>query len=70
LLTTKDIFPKTHSGVGVQLRQHFVKPRLFDAAKASFFSDLMRERAEYDYGDELLADMELVSSYLNQQQLI
>jgi uncharacterized protein (UPF0332 family) len=43
LLATKNIFPKTHSGIGVQLRLHFVKPGLFDAEKATFFSDLMRE---------------------------
>ncbi len=62
LLTIKDIFPKTHTGIGTQLRQHFVKPGLFDETKAAFFSNLMRERAEYDYGEALLTDALFVSA--------
>jgi uncharacterized protein (UPF0332 family) len=65
LLTTKDLFPKTHSGIGVQLHQHFVKPGLFDEAKATFFSNLMRERMEYDYGEAFLTDAQFVSARIN-----
>lgn len=36
LLLTRDLFPKTHSGVINQLHQHFVQPGMFDMEQASF----------------------------------
>jgi uncharacterized protein (UPF0332 family) len=58
LLLTKDLFPKTHSGVINQLHQHFVQPGIFDMQQASFFSRLMQERIEEDYSDLIIEDEE------------
>lgn len=46
LLLTKDLTPKTHSGVVTMLHQHFVSPSLFDKDHASFFSKIMQERMD------------------------
>ena len=51
LLLTKDLIPKTHSGVISNLHQHFVQGGTFDFEHASFFSRLMQERIEDDYND-------------------
>ena len=54
LLLTKDLSPKTHSGVISQLHQYFVLTGLFDAAHAAFFSRLMQERIDDDYSDFMI----------------
>ncbi len=51
LLLTKDLVPKTHSGVVNQLHLAFVLPGLFDPSHATFFSRLMQERIDDDYSD-------------------
>lgn len=54
LLLTKNLVPKTHSGVIVLLNQHFVLTGLFSESKSSFLSKLMHERIDDDYGDFLI----------------
>ncbi|HEY4151042.1 MAG TPA: HEPN domain-containing protein [Chitinophagaceae bacterium] len=56
LLLTKDLIPKTHSGVITILHKHFVQDGLFDFDQASFFSRLMQERIEDDYNDFMILD--------------
>jgi len=56
LLLTKDLVPKTHSGVVSNLHQHFVQDGSFDFEQASFFSRLMQERIEDDYNDDMIVD--------------
>lgn len=68
LLLTKDVSPKTHSGVVHQLHLHFVKEELFDADQAAFFSNLMHERIEDDYDDLLLSGPEAVSAFIKSAQ--
>jgi len=64
LLLTKDLIPKTHSGVIAMLHQHFVQSNIFDASHAAFFSRLMQERMEDDYGDFILSDETDVLEFL------
>lgn len=54
LLLSKEIIPKTHSGVVTMLHLHFVQSAKFDTVHASFFSRLMQQRIEEDYGDFLM----------------
>jgi uncharacterized protein (UPF0332 family) len=56
LLLTRDLVPKTHSGVVSILHQHFVQNGSFDFEQASFFSRLMKEREEDDYNDFMIVD--------------
>ena len=56
LLFTKDLSSKTHKGVVTLLHQHFVNTGLFDKEKASFYSELLKERMEDDYSDVLVLD--------------
>ena len=60
LLLTKDIIPKTHSGVIATLNKYFVVESSFNKEKSSFFSKLMKERSEGDYSDLILYDLETV----------
>jgi uncharacterized protein (UPF0332 family) len=64
LLLTKDLIPKTHSGVINQLHQHFVQSGSFDMKQASFFSRLMQERIEEDYSDQIIEDEESTRSLI------
>lgn len=64
LLLTKDIIPKTHSGVVSMLHKHFVKEEGFDKEKASFFSQLMKERSEDDCSDFISYDHEAVKELI------
>lgn len=64
LLLTKELFPKTHSGVINQLHLHFVQPGVFDMAQASFFSRLMQERIEEDYSDLIMEDEENTRAFI------
>jgi uncharacterized protein (UPF0332 family) len=64
LLLTKDLVPKTHSGVSTLLHQKFVLNGLFDAARASFFGKLMQERIEDDYSDNLILNWEEVEKFI------
>jgi uncharacterized protein (UPF0332 family) len=68
LLLTKNIIPKTHSGVIHQLHLHFVQPGNFDTAQASFFSRLMQERIEEDYTDAMIEDEENTRSFIEPAQ--
>lgn len=54
LLLNKDVVPKTHSGVVKMLHLHFVQEGNFDSTHAAFFSRLMQQRIEEDYGDFLV----------------
>jgi|ERR1051326_1893397 uncharacterized protein (UPF0332 family) len=58
LLLTKDLIPKTHSGVITLLHQHFVQTGKFDFGQASFYSRLMQQRIEEDYSDNITEDEE------------
>jgi uncharacterized protein (UPF0332 family) len=51
LLLTKDVIPKTHSGVVAMLHKQFVQAGSFDMEQAAFFSRLMQERIVDDYSD-------------------
>lgn len=64
LLLTKDLIPKTHSGVSFLLHQHFVLTGLFNANHASFFGQLMNERIDEDHSDFLILDREEVDKFL------
>ena len=64
LLLTKDLTPKTHSGVISMLHQHFVQPGLFDVQQASFYSRLMQQRIEEDYRDEMMEDGETAGAFI------
>ena len=64
LLLTKDLLPKTHSGVINQLHQHFVLTGSFDANQATFFSRLMQERIDDDYSDFMIINKEEVLEYI------
>ena len=63
LLLTKDLIPKTHSGVVAMLHKYFVVEELFDIEKAAFFSRLMQERIDDDYSDFLAVDEETVTAF-------
>jgi uncharacterized protein (UPF0332 family) len=60
LLLTKNLIPKTHSGVVTMLHQHFVLPGDFDIEHASFYSSLLQQRMEEDYSDFMIEDEESV----------
>ncbi len=64
LLLTKDLVPKTHSGVVTLLHQHFVQNGLFDLEHASFFSRLMQERIEDDYNDFMIVDEDEAAEFV------
>jgi uncharacterized protein (UPF0332 family) len=64
LLLTKDLVPKTHSGVISTLHQHFVQDGLFDFEQASFFSRLMQERIEDDYSDFMVLEEAEVKEFI------
>lgn len=64
LLLTKDLIPKTDSGVINQLHQHFVQPGEFDTQQASFFSRLMQERIEEDYSDSIIEDADTTEEFI------
>ncbi len=64
LLLTKDLVPKTHSGVSTLLHQEFVLNGLFDASHASFFTKLMNERIDDDYSDFMITDEEEVEEFI------
>jgi len=68
LLLTKDLLPKTHSGVINQLHHHFVLPGLFDPSFATFFSRLMQERIDDDYSDFMIINEEEVIEYIQPAQ--
>jgi uncharacterized protein (UPF0332 family) len=64
LLLTKDLIPKTHSGVVSMLHQFFVQDGTFDFEQASFFSRLMQERIEDDYSDFIMIDAGEVKDFI------
>ena len=64
LLLTKDLIPKTHSGVISMLGQHFVKTGKFDSEHSAFFSDLMQERMDDDYSDFMIIDFKDIEEYI------
>jgi uncharacterized protein (UPF0332 family) len=64
LLLTMDLTPKTHKGVVTLLHKQFVNENLFDKDKATFFSQLMEERNEDDYGDFLIISYEDIEPFI------
>ena len=64
LLLTKDLTPKTHSGVVNMLHLHFVQPDLFDMARASFYSRLLQQRIDDDYNDFIIEDAETTKGFI------
>ncbi len=65
LLLTKDLVPKTHSGVIAMLHQHFVQNGSFAFDQASFFSRLMQERIDDDYNDFLITNRDEVMEFVS-----
>ena len=65
LLLTKDLTPKTHSGIVTMLHQHFVLKELFDKTHAAFFSRLMQERIDDDYGDFIVVEFDEVKEFID-----
>lgn len=65
LLLTRDLIPKTHSGVSTLLHQNFVLTGLFDAKHASFFNKLMNERIADDYSDFMITNLEEIDEFIN-----
>ncbi|WEK38149.1 MAG: HEPN domain-containing protein [Candidatus Pseudobacter hemicellulosilyticus] len=61
LLLTRDLIPKTHSGVVSALHKSFVQDGYFAFEQASFFSRLMQERIDDDYSDHLIIEGERYS---------
>jgi uncharacterized protein (UPF0332 family) len=51
LLLTKDSTPKTHKGAATELHKHFVLEGNFNKKYAGFYSDLMQQRTDSEYGD-------------------
>ena len=64
LLLTKDLIPKTHSGIVTMLHQHFVLQDLFDKTHAAFFSKLMQERIDDDYSDFMVIEFDEVKEFI------
>ena len=64
LLLTRDLIPKTHSGVITLLHQHFVLPGLFNQVHAAFFSKLLQERMDDDYGDFMIIEFDDVKEFI------
>jgi uncharacterized protein (UPF0332 family) len=64
LLLTKDLTPKTHSGVVTMLHQHFVLQDLFNKTHAAFYSKLMQERMDEDYNDFMVDDEAEVKTFI------
>lgn len=64
LLLTKNLVSKTHAGVISLLNQHFVLTGIFNESKSSFFSKLMHERIDDDYGDFLILDFEDIAEFI------
>ena len=64
LLLTKDLIPKTHSGVINLLHQHFVQSELMDVKQAAFFSRLLQERIEDDYSDAIILNDDEVADFV------
>jgi uncharacterized protein (UPF0332 family) len=64
LLLTRDLIPKTHSGIVSNLNQYFVRNGDFDFEQASFYSRLMQERIEDDYNDIATIDESEVREYI------
>lgn len=69
LLLLKNFTPKTHSGVGILLNKEFVQKEMFDVQHASFFTKLMNERIESDYGDYLIIDETDVDEFFEPAKL-
>lgn len=63
LLTSKDIFVKTHSGVKQMLGLHFINTGKLNDQMGQFYSNLFRFRQGVDYDDLLITDIELVKKY-------
>jgi len=68
LLLTKDLIPKSHSGVITLLHQHFVQTGKFHFAQASFYSRLMQQRIEEDYSDNVREDEETTNELIGPAQ--
>ena len=64
LLLTKDLVPKTHSGVITMLNHEFVSRDLFDKSQAAFFSKLMQERIDDDYSDYLIVELDEIIDFI------
>lgn len=64
LLLTKDLVPKTHSGVATMLNQFFVLPGFFEQSQAAFFSRLMHERIDDDYNDFLITEYDEIKDFI------
>ncbi len=64
LLLTKDLTPKTHSGVVSMLHRHFVLQDSFDKVHAAFFSKLMQERIDDDYSDFMVISFDEVKEFI------
>lgn len=64
LLQTKNLVAKTHTGLITVLHKEFVLKKEFDAEQSKFFSSLLKERMDDDYGSSLVTDIEEVTGFL------
>ena len=60
LLQSRGLTAKTHNGLLAVLNKEFVLKGEFDPSQASFFSRLLRERLDGDYGKYLIIDKDEV----------
>jgi uncharacterized protein (UPF0332 family) len=65
LLLTKELQSRTHKGLAALLHKEFVVKGEFDAGESAFFTRLMQERIDEDYGDFLVMDDEAVKEFID-----
>jgi uncharacterized protein (UPF0332 family) len=71
LLSTVDIFPKSHKGVLQMFSLHFIKTGLISKAYGDFYSQLFQDRLLADYDDEeTVFTKEYVENYLSLAKLL
>jgi uncharacterized protein (UPF0332 family) len=64
LLSTIDIFPKSHKGVLQMFSLHFIKTGLIPKESGDFYTQLFQDRLLADYDDEAVYTKEYVENYL------
>lgn len=64
LLSTIDIFPKSHKGVLQMFSLHFIKTGLIPKDSGDFYTQLFQDRILADYDDEAVYTKKYVENYL------
>ncbi len=68
LLTTKNLFSKTHKGIRVLFSKHFIESGIIPRSFATSFANLYRCRQEGDYSDYIETDIEAATVLLSDAQ--